>query len=384
MARFVRYVSDTDKLSSITPWVLRNYVRSQGWREIDTFGDVGHVYSKDEDSEEIIIPDTQNFSDYALVVSKAILTLAEKEKRHEFTIVRDLSLAHYDRICLRVPEESEDGSISVDSGVSLFTHSRNLLLSAACSTHRPQRTFRLGSNRVAIKYIQNLRLGQTEQGSFVINLLSPVSLGLPAHAASIGSSNVPQHATFGRRVTRILSTGLQTVQEEVSTAHVERESFARIREGGIERYGVSANLCEAVGELTNAGNGSGIDISIDWAVAYPLGESRVQVRFDNRDIPVLKEAASILRNQQERMDTKIRGFVSSLNRESNQRRGRATIKATIDGNERSVRVDFTSREYNRIVRAHRRRRVVSVIGDLWFDGHRWSLISPRELEILQE
>ena len=123
MVKFVRYVSDIDKLSSITPRVLRSYVRSQGWRESDTFGDVGQVYSKDEDNDEIIIPNTQNFSDYALAVSKVILTLAEKEKRHEFMIVRDLSLAHFDRICLWVPEDSEDGSISVDSGVSLFTHS---------------------------------------------------------------------------------------------------------------------------------------------------------------------------------------------------------------------------------------------------------------------
>ena len=185
-------------------------------------------------------------------------------------------------------------------------------------------------------------------------------------------------------MTRKLATGLQTIHEETRMAYVGAGRFDRIREEGIERYGVSTNLCEAVGELADAGNGSGVDISISWAMAYPSSEKRVQVRFDSEDAYVLKEAANILRSQRKRPDTNIKGFVSSLARESDERRGRASIKAKIDNAERAVRVEFSSAEdYNQIVEAHRIRQAVSVRGDLWFDGRRWSLTGPRDVEVLR-
>ena len=383
MARRTRYISDTDVLSQITPWTLRNYLAAQGWREVEPYGDVGYVYAQDEISDEIIIPSRQDFSDYALAVNRIILALAETEERDELAIARDLSLAHFDSIRVRIQEDTGDGSVSLDSGVALMKQARDMLLSAACSTKRPRRSFRLGSNRAANDYIQKVRLGQTERGSFVVNLLSPIVPRLPAYATTTVLSQTPEYDTFERRVTQKLSTGLQIVHEETRIAHAEAGRFARIPEEGIERYGVSANLCEAVGELIDVGNGSGVDISISWAMAYPSNESRVQVRFDSEDAPVLKEAANMLRRQRRRPDTGIRGFVSSLTRESYERKGRASIKAKIGDAERAVRVDFSSGDYDRIVNAHRRRRIVSVKGDLWFDGHRWSLTDPHDVEVVR-
>ena len=383
MAKRIRYISDVEALSQITPWVLRNYVAAQGWREVEPYGDVGYVYAQDEISDEILIPSRQDFSDYALAVSKIILALAETEERDELAIARDLSLAQFDRIRVRIPEDRGDGSVSLDSGLALIKQARDMLLSAACSAKRPQRSFRLGGNRAANDYIKKVRLGQTERGSFVINLLSPAVLSLPACATKGISSQTPERDTFERRVTRKLATGLQTIHEETRMAYASPGRFDRIREEGIERYGVSANLCEAVSELADACNGSGVDISISWAVAYPSSESRVQIRFDSEDAHVLKEAANILRSQRSRPAITIKGFVSSLARESDERKGRASIKANIGDTERAVRVDFSSADYNRIVEAHRSRQAVSVIGDLWFDGHRWSLTDPRDVEVLQ-
>ena len=298
MARRIRYISDTEALSQITPWALRSYVAAQGWREVEPYGDAGYVYAQDEISDAIIIPSRQDFSDYALAVSRIILTLAETEERDELAIARDLSLAHFDRIRVRIREDMEDGSVSLDSGVALIKQARNMLLSAACSTKSPRTSFRLGSNRAANEYIEKVRLGQTERGSFVVNLLSPAVLTLPSYATK--NPHPPQTSdrdTFERRVTRKLATGLQTIHEETKTAYAKSGHFNRILEQGIEHYGVSANLCEAVSELVDTGNESGVDISISWAMAYPSSKNRVQVQFDSEDAHILKEAASALRRQ---------------------------------------------------------------------------------------
>lgn len=384
MARYIRYVSDIEALSRIEPRTIRNYVAAQGWREKEPYGDVGHVYAQDGYDDEIIVPVKRDFSDYALAVSKIILTLAESEERNELSIARDLSLARFDRIRVRIPEDDGNGSISLDSGAALHEQSRYMLLSAACSAHRPQRFYRLGSNRRPNDYIKKVRLGQTERGSFVVNLLSPV----PARSSESYDVHTPfsengRHDPFERRVTQNLASGLRIVREETKFAHAQNVPFARLRAGGIEHYGVSANLCEAVGELVVAGKESGVEISIDWSLAYPGNEDPLQVRFQSEDVPVLREVAGILRNQEERLGVRIEGFVSRLARDSSDREGRVILKSKIDNGERAVRVDFSPDDYNQIVDAHGRRLKISVKGNLWRTGQRWVLSNPHSVEILR-
>lgn len=371
-----RHISNIEAFSRITPWALRNYVAAQGWREVEPYGDVGYVYAQDEISDEIIIPSRQDFSDYALVVSRIILSLAETEERDELTIARDLSLAHFDRISIRVPGDYDDGSVSVDAGVTLFEKSRQMLLSAACSALRPQSSFSLGKNRDAIYYINNVRLGQTERGSFVINLLSRV----PSESRS-GSLRHRLDDPFERKVTRKLASGLQAVREAttfVSAAQIP-EFYAfekRIRDG------VSANLCESVGELIGAGGGGELDISINWAITHPNHDGQVSVKFSREDAPVLEKAAETLRNPGKRPNALIKGFVSTLARNQSEYEGRVTIKAEIDKSRRAVRIDFSPADYARVVDAHSKRLKISVKGDLWRDGHRWVLSNPHDVEIL--
>ncbi len=382
MTRHIRYVSDIEALSRIEPRIIRNYVAAQGWREKEPYGDVGHVYAQDGCDEEIIIPVKRDFSDYALTVSKIILTLAESEERNELSIVSDLSLARFDRIRVRIPED--EGSISIDSGVALVEQARNMLLSAACSAHRPQRSFRLGSNRAAKDYMRKVRLGHTEQESFVVNLLSPMPpvLSLPSTDVRVPFSENGLHDPFERQVTRKLASGLRMIHEETELAHIQDVPFAGMASGGIEHHGVSANLCEAIGELIVAGEEGGVEISISWSLAYPSDESPVQELFEGQDAPVLREAAEILRNQTERPNVRIEGFVSNLARDSSDREGRVIVKSKIDDGERAVRVDFSPDDYNQIVDAHRRRLKVSVKGDLWRGGQRWVLSNPRDIEVL--
>ena len=377
MARRTRYISDTEVLSQITPWTLRNYVAAQGWREVEPYGDIGYVYAQDEISDEIIIPSRQDFSDYALAVNRIILALAETEERDELAIAYDLSLAHFDRIRVRIPEDTGDGSVSLDSGVALVKQARDMLLSAACSTKHPRRSFRLGSNRAANSYIQKVRLGQTERGSFVVNLLSRVP-SKPQSGVSRNKSDDP----FERMVTRKLASGLRAIREAATLANTTHIAEFYAFEEGVSD-GVSANLCESVGGLLGVGDRSELDISINWAITHPNYDGQVSLRFNREDAPVLEKAAESLRNRGERPNVRVKGFVSTLARNQSEHEGRATIKADIDRAERASRIDFSPVDYDQVVDAHRRRLLVSVKGDLWRDGHRWVLSNPHGVEILR-
>ena len=84
-----------------------------------------------------------------------------------------------------------------------------------------------------------------------------------------------------------------------------------------------------------AGEGGGVEISIGWSLAYPGNEDPTQVQFESEDAPVLREAAEVLRSQEERLGVRIEGFVSQLARDSSDREGRVILKSKIDNGEAS-------------------------------------------------
>ena len=97
----------------------------------------------------------------------------------------------------------------LSGGVGLLDESRKLLLAAACSVSGPQRMFRAGRNQKAAAYIDKVRLGQTEPGSFVVNMLVPVSPSLTESEPT----QLPLLEPFERRATRMLVSGLRASRE---------------------------------------------------------------------------------------------------------------------------------------------------------------------------
>ena len=290
-------------------------------------------------------------------------------------ILRDLTLAEFDLVRVRLPETAEDGSVPVAVGAALFQESRNLLLAAACSVSRPQRAFRAGRNQEAINYMNTVRLGQTEQGSFVANVLSPVPPNLIGQAEL--STGLPPEP-FARKAVRRLVSGLRSAKEAV--ASVDRGDDISAFEQKVSQ-GVSANLCDAVANLLNYDNRKSLDVSVSWSLIRQPPESRSQVVFEESDLLVLREASRILKDRQERPNEHIDGYVYALARGQAEHQGRVTLKGVVDGEMRSIRVDFAPPDYSRITEAHDQRRVVSLEGDLRRDGQRWVLDNPRDLEV---
>ncbi len=372
--------NEYDAAPRIPPRALRAYVEASGWQHVEDYGDKGNIYSLDDRNLEIVVPVSSRFADYHLRLMQIVEILAKCEERASAAVLRDLSLADVDLVRIRIPEINGDGSVPIDAGAMLVEQSRNMLLAAACSASRPQRAFRAGRNKEASDYIRTVRMGQTERGSFVINLLSPVPPTLqPPLTPEMRPPNM-RDEPFPRRVTHKLASGLQATREAVGRSDIG--AF----EDGVPR-GISANLCDAVAEMLGEGNEGGLDISISWALtrSHILEPAQLaRVRFDASDAPVLKEASRILKDRQERPDEQIEGYVARLAHERSEHEGRVTIKATIDDRLLSVRVDFGPGDYSHVVDAHKRRQVISLEGDLRRDGQRWILENPRDLDVLED
>ena len=370
----IRHMNGPASLSAVSLRSLRAYLEAQGWRSIEKYGDSALIYGLEGKTEELLVP-LAPLADYDRRMADLLETLSAVEQRDDNAILRDVSLTDFDLIRVRLPEVSADGSIPVSTGLTLFQESRNLLLSAACSASRPQRAYRAGGNKQATDYMSSVRFGQTEAGSFTVNLLSPVPPPLIRQGDLItGGYENP----YPRRVTSILVSGLKSIDEAVASVN-----------GGddIEAFdkkvpkGVSANLCDAIANLLECENQKSFDVSVSWSPIRRGPEGRSRVQFVTPDAKILREASYILKNRQERPNERLEGNITSLARGQAQRQGRAILKAMVDGIMSSVRVDFTPQDYSRITEAHDHRRVVSLEGDLYREGQRWVLQSPRDLVV---
>ena len=293
---YLNYESD---LLDITPDALSAYLEGNGWRAIKPYGDRGVVYSSNANGgSEIIAPKTQQSSDYALVLNQVIETLAKFEERDGIAILRELSLANYDQVRLCMSNAFISGSISIDKGVVLLEQSRILLRSAAYSALRPMPYFGAGGNRKEVSdYLKSVRLGQTEQGSFVINLFSPLPSSFSSHIEP-----------FSRRVTNTLASGLYAARQAIDRVNQEsRISTIASFENGIQK-GVSANLCDAVGKMIGQKEPCQIDVSVRWAFTRsPAEEHPPQISFNRADLPALQEASRILKKLHERPTERVEG-----------------------------------------------------------------------------
>ena len=359
-------IRDAGALQAISPAALSAYARSAGWRKIEGYGAHSDVYAAEE-MPEVILPRTERLGDYASVVSRLITIFAKAAGRDELSLYRDLVTADRDVVRARITE-TDDGSLTLNRGVDLISGARDLVLAAACSLRESQPLYRLGANREANDLLEGIRLGQTEHGSFVVTLLTPVvSPPLPTPVQVYDDADDPIERQMTRRLTEALAaTGEATERATAGDGTAFADSVDK---------GVSANLCDALVKLI--GPFPTLDISVAWARTRPISPPQEVFRYARADAAILSEAARQFRNREPQPDTYLFGTVQRLRRDEDEIRGTINLRTSIDGKNRSVAVVLKKADYDRAIQAHKERMPIILQGDLERSGQRWRLLNAR-------
>lgn len=366
-------IQDKKALLEVSPAALSAYARVAGWTKVDTYGEHSDVFIG-EGLPEIILPRTAHLGDYARVVSMIIEIFAEVADVDELTLYRDLAMADRDVVRVRAVGGDESGSLVVSDGIDLLSGARDMILAAACSLQGAQPIYRAGANREAMAYLNRVRLGQTEQGSFAITLLSPV-ISPPIQQQMFPASEY-RDDPIERQVTKRLADALAATREAtektvVGDAGAFSEAVAR---------GVSANLCEALVKLIEPF--PILDISLVWARTHPMSTARNVVRFASHDAPILREAARSFRDREPRPDMYLFGIVQGLQRGEMDTKGTIALRTSIDGQNQVVAAVLKQSDYARAIQAHETKSPLVMEGDLERTGQRWRLLNPRIVDII--
>ena len=367
-------IRDRSARLAVSPAALAAYARVRGWQRGEQYRLHSNVYTG-TDLPDIIVPRNQEPQDYASVVSGLIETFSNVADQDEMAVYRHLVTADRDVIRFRAIDLDHSGSLPIATGVDLVCSARDMILAAACSLERPRPLYRPGANREAAEYLQGVRLGQTDQGSFVITLLSPV-VSPPLQMPLLPESN-PRDDPIQRRITSRLAEALAATRRATDdTSGGSSDAFRTAVDEG-----VSANLCDALATLTEKLNK--LDISVLWALTYPKEEVPSSMRFAVHDAPILREASRDFRSREPQPEITLFGLVQRLARDETEIEGTVTLRTSIDGNNQSVLAVLPQSDYHRAIQAHKEKAVVVMQGDLERMGQRWRLLNPAIRDIIQ-
>ncbi len=366
-------IQDKKALLAVSPAALSAYARTAGWTKVDTYGKHSDVFMG-EGLPEIILPRTAHLGDYARVVSMVVEIFAKVADVDELALYRDLAMADRDVVRVQAVDGDDSGSVAVNDGIDLLSGARDMILAAACSLQGPQPLYRAGANREARAYLNRVRLGQTEQGSFAITLLSPVIA--PPIQQPLFSALEYGDDPIERQVTRRLADALAaTCEATEKTVGGDAGAFSEA-----VAHGVSANLCEALVKLIEPF--SILDISLVWARTHPMSTARNVVRFASHDAPILREAARSFRDREPRPDMCLFGVVQRLKRDETDTKGTIALRASIDGQNQVVVAVLKQSDYERAIQAHETKSPLVMEGDLERTGQRWRLLNPRIADVI--
>jgi len=373
-------VRDRSTLRLLRPLEVADYLRATNWRKADEEQGRASYWLKGTDSGEeieILLPLDRDLADYAQRMGEVLAYLELAEERSQLEILSDLLTSRADVIRIRRQYgDVAEGTMPLDDAVEVFSSARDMMMAAACAAVEPKAYYHARRFTEANRYVDGLRIGQTERGSYVVTIVSRVPPDLTLFEEDDG---VEVEDPFERRVTTLLAEAAHAISVAAGEATID--AFERAIE-----QGVSANLCRALVGLSEHGEDHGdVSLGFTWSrVRRPSEGVPTHVSLPADAVAVVGEAARVLRETSPREDFELDGVVTRLERGPKAQSGDVTILGFVEGQQRKVRAQLPPGVYDHAIRAHQERLAVTCFGDLVKEGRSYRLRDPRGFEVKQE
>lgn len=386
-------IRDRAIFDSLEPEVITRYLLARGWQEIKRVPSEMAVYELsriDAEPYRVWIPLSRKFSDYASVMSNAFKALADVENKPQLSMLDDLQTKAIGDV-IRVGSEDRldraDHTLLLNDGIALHEQARQMALAGAwnAASGKAKKPVYPQSTRVEItRYMQKLRLAQTERGSYVVRLISPLreeTLNqLPL------SPEMPPEAPFERRALVELLGSLKALKQAASDVNRRGKFHFKTFEESVSD-GVSANLCDAVAPSVFTDYWRPVKIGITWCDVIPIPQpiTNTNVEFELSLMQYIREAATEFRKRNPE-EVMLRGAVTDLHRPGKKTAGAGEVRiyGFVSGRARYVRVALSQQDYELAVDAHKTYREVSVSGVLVPKPGVFILDKPSNFHVITE
>lgn len=251
---------------------IRSYVRAKNWKNVSTSRQDVDVFAQFDDGriiESFQLPRSDTDRHVAFVLD-AVRAIARFERKSLDETLRFLSTLDYDVVkCRLISQDVEDGSIPLGEAVDFITKSCKLINVAVKDVVSPN----LYHQRIRSAEIEELskkaRFGQTNRGSFVINLYLPLGTSSDNELFESMRGNVFRRSLI--HLMEALDRAVKLIDDGTPDLFLEENSKAETK--------ASANLFVATDEA-RVSDDSELEISVNWSPKLPIDSnipSRIRV-----------------------------------------------------------------------------------------------------------
>lgn len=334
-----------------SPADMLGWLRSSGWKEVESNGRWTTLRKETSDDEAVVdVPLVSEARDYAQAAAHLIEDIAHIEQRKPSSVLADIRAASLDVIRLALRGSALDGGgLPLRASVGTLQGARDLLLAAACSAADPRPAYLGRKSESAMGFLDVARWSRVEEGSVVLCLEVPVA---PLLQGSLFESDEPE-TDPGRKVTRQLVSGMSALQAALPACSATDSIEPALEQ--VEQ-GLSANLCAATAKLIEESKAQELGLAVGFAPRRPAPRALVRrVAFRSNDLPILREIARGLQSRTEERDTEVVGPVVGLQRGTEPgARGTVTLQVEWEGRARLVQIEVEAADYAAALEAHRR------------------------------
>lgn len=360
---------------NLTPRTLSSYLGAAGW-QLQNASAVSQTWTLEDAgtaTADLLLPLDNSFVDFEDRFNAALRRLCRVYDWDYQQLVTSILSTRSDFFLVRADQATPDGSIPLRQAEQLVGGTLDMLTAAAWASIEPRPLF-VGRRPNSVRNFveDDLRMGHTQRGSFVITVLARLDedeeIGLDAVEResfeslrefddAVPAPTVARIPPFQRRVMSTLASGL------VATKEAARERTALALDEAIAR-GVSANLCESLEGMTKFQGLRTLDLSFMWAIAEQVAPpSAERVLIGRNEIPRLGELSQRLRQKPPQSRESLYGQVTRLERAEENDEGIVTVRGvTGRSTRRQARLHLEGRRYDAAIRAHRSRLPVVVTG----------------------
>ena len=370
-------IRDAAALRRVSPDRLRAYLQAHDWVQEDVWRDRIMVWSSTwgEQVNEILIPLREQSDAYAVRISEAVALLAEIEERSQLGVYYDLVGAGADVIRLRPLNGVGQSGWTLGDSVEFLTRARDLVTAAARSAEHPgQAVYRGRASGQVTDYVRSVRPLPGYEAGPELTLHSDVPTGYGVQEDMGDAFRAP----FPRQATIALNNGLREA-DRTATAVIGGKDIVDVFEA-VPSQGVSANFCDAVADLARQGHGIGVSLS--WAAVRPADAHHGEFQFAESTADVFTQGAQLLRQNSPFTDAHVVGEIVGLDRQRREEfDGHSVVVCELDDRPVALQVQFQSTDYDEVWRAFRDGIQISIDGDIYREGRRYTLRNPRNFAV---
>jgi hypothetical protein len=348
------------------------------WSNDGKYNNVFTVWHKQDvlqNEYEIILPENRNIKYFEKTIGDVLNVLSSCYNRTLSQIIDDFNNAIEDKVKYSIKSEmTKNGLIPLNQGIQLLDNAKEMIVSSLLATKNKKRNY-LGPHPDAInKALEAIELGQTEEGSFVINIYIPKNYYLGDEAILLGEPSF----------TRKALTLMEDATNELLTKIDEylQNNDIKIFDSCVNK-GVSSNFCNAISGISSNGKN---DITID--IEYNNGiDKKVEMKkivINKELIPIIDKIGAYFHSDLTEDNYEIKGFVTILRQEPDAIDGEITLAAWVEDRFRKVRMRLNQYHYSIAIQAHKEKIVLICKGTLTIQDRSAKLLNVTDVTLEAE